>query len=77
MIFGDCSNQTIRTINFQLKDSQGNDINLHGNNWSFSIIFSRMEKIYSFFYYVIFTKYYVIFTKHYLYYYIQDNGKSE
>ena len=43
--FGDCSNQTIRTINFQLKDSQGNDINLHGNNWSFSIIFSRMEKI--------------------------------
>ena len=21
--FGDCSNQTIRTINFQLKDSQG------------------------------------------------------
>ena len=41
--FGDCSNQTIRTINFQLKDSQGNDINLHGNNWSFSIIFSRME----------------------------------
>ena len=42
--FGDCSNQTLRTINFQLKDSQGNDINLHGNNWSFSIIFSRMEK---------------------------------
>ena len=42
--FGDCSNQTFRTINFQLKDSQGNDINLHGNNWSFSIIFSRMEK---------------------------------
>ena len=53
--FGDCSNQTFRTINFQLKDSQGNDINLHGNNWSFSIIFSRMEKIYSF-YYVFFTK---------------------
>ena len=47
--FGDCSNQTFRTINFKLKDSQGNDINLHGNNWSFSIIFSRMEKIYSFF----------------------------
>ncbi len=54
--FGDCSNQTLRTINFQLKDSNGNDINLHGNNWSFSKIFSRMEKIYSFFYYVIFTK---------------------
>ena len=42
--FGDCSNQTFRTINFELKDSQGNDINLHGDNWSFSIIFSRMEK---------------------------------
>ena len=42
--FGDCSNQTLRTISFQLKDSKGNDINLHGNNWSFSIIFSRMEK---------------------------------
>ena len=47
--FGDCSNQTLRTINFQLKDSKGNDINLHGNNWSFSVIFSRMEKTISFF----------------------------
>ena len=44
--FGDCRNQTLRTINFQFKDSQGNNINLHGNNWSFSIIFSRMEKKY-------------------------------
>jgi len=56
--FGDCSNQTLRTINFQLKDSQGNDINLHGNNWSFSLIFSRMEKNIVF-YYVIFTRYYL------------------
>jgi len=48
--FGDCSNQTLRTINFQLKDSQGNGINLHGNNWSFSIIFSRMEKNILFFF---------------------------
>ena len=46
--FGDCSNQTLRTINFDLKDSRGNHINLHGNNWSFSIIFSKMEQIYSF-----------------------------
>ena len=56
--FGDCSNQTLRTINFDLKDSRGNHINLHGNNWSFSIIFSRMEK-YIVFYYVIFTTYYL------------------
>ena len=42
--FGDCSNQTLMTISFQLKDSKGNDINLHGNNWSFSVIFSRMDK---------------------------------
>ncbi len=41
--FGDCSNQTFRTINFELKDSQGNDINLHGNNWSLNGI-----QIYSF-----------------------------
>ena len=47
--FGDCSNQTLRTINFDLKDSRGNHINLHGNNWSFSIIFSRMEEMYSLF----------------------------
>ena len=56
--FGDCSNQTLRTINFDLKDSRGNHINLHGNNWSFSIIFARMEKYISF-YYVFFTNYYV------------------
>ena len=27
--FGDCSNQTLRSINFQLKDSKGHYINLH------------------------------------------------
>ena len=42
--FGDCSNQTLRTIKFDLKDSKGNHINLHGNHLSFSIIFSRMDK---------------------------------
>ena len=41
--FGDCSKQTIRSINFELKDVHGNNINLHGNNLSFSVIFSRMN----------------------------------
>ena len=42
--FGDCSNQTLRTIKFDTKYSKGNHINLHGNHLSFSIIFSRMDK---------------------------------
>ena len=41
--FGDCSKQTLRTISFELKDSSGNYINMHGNNLSFSVIFSRMN----------------------------------
>ena len=41
--FGDCSKQTLRNISFELKDSRGNHINLHGSNMSFSIIFSRMD----------------------------------
>ena len=41
--FGDCSKQTVRTINFELKDSSNNYIPMHGNNLSFSIIFSRMN----------------------------------
>ena len=41
--FGDCSKQTLRTISFELKDSRGNHINFHGNNLSFSIIFSRLD----------------------------------
>ena len=42
--FGDCSNQTLRTIKCDLNDSKGNHIPLHGNHLSFSIIFSRMDK---------------------------------
>jgi hypothetical protein len=41
--FGDCSKQKLRTIGFELKDSRGNYINLHGSNLSFSIVFSRMD----------------------------------
>ena len=42
--FGDCSNQTLRTIKFDVKDSKGNHTNLHGKHLSFSIIFSRLDK---------------------------------
>ena len=41
--FGDCSKQTLRSISFELKDSSGNYIPMHGNNLSFSVIFSRMN----------------------------------
>ena len=41
--FGDCSKQTLRTVSFELKDVHGNYVNLHGNNLSLSIIFSRMN----------------------------------
>ena len=41
--FGDCSKQTLRSISFELKDSSNNYIPMHGNNLSFSIIFSRMN----------------------------------
>ena len=41
--FGDCSKQTVRSISFELKDSNNNYIPMHGNNLSFSVIFSRMN----------------------------------
>ena len=41
--FGDCSKQTIRTINFELKDVRGNYVNLHGVNLSLSIIFYKLD----------------------------------
>ena len=39
----DCSRQTWQRLEFQLKDSKGNEINLHGSHMSFSIIMSRMN----------------------------------
>jgi hypothetical protein len=39
----DCSRQTWRRLEFQLKDSKGSTINLHGSHMSFSIIMSRMN----------------------------------
>lgn len=41
--FGDCSKQTVRSIKFDLKDSNGRHINFRGAHLSFSIIFSRLD----------------------------------
>ena len=38
-----CSRQTLRTIEFHLKDSRGIYINLHGMNISFSIVFNKFN----------------------------------
>ena len=39
--YSDCSGQTIKTLYFQLKSTDGDIIPLENCNWSFSIIFSR------------------------------------
>ena len=41
----DCSRQTLSRLNFQLKDVFGNVVGLHGQHWSFSIVFSRIQEI--------------------------------
>ena len=40
----DVSRQILRTLKFQLKDSLGNVINLHGANMSFSLVFEIMRQ---------------------------------
>ena len=40
----DCSRQTLRTLEFRLTDVSGNEIPLHGSNWSMSLIFDQMNK---------------------------------
>ena len=39
----DCSRQTLRTIQFYVTDSRGREINFHGNNFSFSIVFAKVD----------------------------------
>lgn len=39
-----CSRQSLSRLEFQLKDMYGNFINLHGNHWSFSIVFAKMKE---------------------------------
>ena len=39
--YNDCSQQTIKSFDFQLKTSRGDIVPLHGVDMSFSIVFSR------------------------------------
>ena len=41
--YNDCSHQSLKMLEFQLKDSRGNLIPLHGVNVNFSIIFTRAD----------------------------------
>ena len=41
--FLDCSRQTLRSLDFQLKDLNGNLVPLHGSHWSFSLCFSILD----------------------------------
>ena len=38
-----CNNLTLKTIEIQLEDVNGNEVNLHGSNMSFSILFDVMN----------------------------------
>jgi hypothetical protein len=39
----DCSRQTLSRLEFRLEDVFGNVLDLHGNHWSFSIIFAKFD----------------------------------
>ena len=41
--FNECSHQTIKMLDFQLKDAKSNIIPLHGINVTFSIVFTRAD----------------------------------
>ena len=41
--YNECSHQTIKMLDFQLKDARGNIIPLHGINCNFSVIFTRAD----------------------------------
>ncbi len=43
MDYLDCSRQSLKTIEFQLKDVNGNFVPLHGANVSFSIVFNKIS----------------------------------
>jgi hypothetical protein len=44
MDYLDCSHQSLSRLDFKLKDSYGNTINLNGNHWSFSIVFVKLNE---------------------------------
>ena len=39
--FLDCNNQTLKTLEFRIRDGKGNLINLHGAHVTFSIVFNK------------------------------------
>ena len=39
--FLDCSNQTLKTLEFHIKDGKGQYINLHNARITFSIVFNK------------------------------------
>jgi hypothetical protein len=41
----DCSGQTLNNLSFRLVDVYGETINLNGNHWSFSIVFSKVQEM--------------------------------
>lgn len=41
----DCSGQTLNNLSFRLVDIYGQTINLNGNHWSFSIVFSKVPEM--------------------------------
>ena len=41
--YNDCSHQSLKTLEFQLKTSRGDQIPLHGCNINFSLIFTRAD----------------------------------
>ena len=43
--FLNCSKQVLRTIEFHLKDSRGNYINMHNMNCSFSLVFNKFNLV--------------------------------
>jgi len=43
MDYLDCSGQTLSRISFRLTDAYNRIVNLHGNHFSFSIVFSRVQ----------------------------------
>ena len=43
MDYLDCSSQALSRISFQLRDAYGRSINLRGNRFSFSIVFSQVQ----------------------------------
>ena len=41
--YNDCSHQSLKMVDFQLKTSNGTVIPLHGINLNFSIVFTRAD----------------------------------